>query len=223
MLLVRTIVILSLFLLAMLGRPTLGQIESRSSPLTIGSTKDAVPTVVQPGTLVRRIPALNLPINALTKGPDGAPIAPPTPPLTVIDRATDEGQSFGELVAANPEVQKAGVDLALAEFAHRRATLDDRRRTIFWSNLGDTLIFIFVHALVALGVVAATREFAQTMRLREPAQRKADADAAAPPTELEIGLEKLAIKTSLNGLLILLITFAFYVAFLKFVHPVEVL
>ncbi|NIM50877.1 MAG: hypothetical protein GTN62_10600 [Gemmatimonadales bacterium] len=94
--------------------------------------------------------------------------------------------------------------------------IDEARRVIARTNRTALIGSIIVHLAVLVGFAAALAEFFHARQLRRQG-------AQLPQQELRIGLEGVAVKTTLYGLLILLIASAFYLIFVKFVYPIQVI
>lgn len=94
--------------------------------------------------------------------------------------------------------------------------IEEARRVIARTNRTALIGSIIVHLAVLVGFAAALAEFLHARQLRRQG-------AQLPQQELRIGLEGVAVKTTLYGLLILLIASAFYLMFVKFVYPIQVI
>ena len=94
--------------------------------------------------------------------------------------------------------------------------IEEARQVIARTNRTALIGSIVVHLAVLVGFAAALAEFRHARRLRLQG-------AELPQQELQIGLEGVAVKTNLYGLLILLIASGLYLIFLKFVYPIQVI
>lgn len=157
------------------------------------------------------------------------------------------GTAVDRLFTEDKDVQSAVKAALMAELRNPAEVATMRASVIKSRNAVDWIIFGVTHILLGVGLWAAVHEFRQAERVRErgaatgkeaeadvtsktadgtPPVRPLDsktADRTPPPaTELELGLEKMALKTSLHGLLLLAVSFGFYFMYLKFVHPIVV-
>lgn len=137
----------------------------------------------------------------------------------VVDSPSDE---LAREIFKSPDVRAAAKEVAIAELNHRKQSLSDRNSIVGYRNLADAIIFLMAHALMGVGCWAGWREFQHANELRSKRARKT-APTAPEQTEIEVGLEKIAVKTSLHGLLLFACTFGFYLAYLTLVHPVQVI
>src|SRR5215213_9013784 len=114
----------------------------------------------------------------------------------------------------NPDtdIERQVAALLLAVARNETAKIERTNAVITRHRWSSWAGFVLAHLLVLLGLTIGVLEFRQARRLR---QRGAKAERM----ELSIGLEGLAVKSSLNGLLILFLCFAFYLAFLHFIYP----
>ena len=70
------------------------------------------------------------------------------------------------------------------------------------------------HIFVLIALAAAMSEFLQARRLREEGR-------VAESAEIKVGLEGVAVKTSLFGVVLLITALGFYFLYLKFVYPIQ--
>lgn len=127
-----------------------------------------------------------------------------------------------ELLRGDPEVRSAFKAMLVRKYKREAEILDERRSVLRWTDGVSRGIFVVVHVVLLIGLWAAVREFRhaeQTRKEAKVARLKADGE----PSEFKIGLEGIALKTSLHGLLILGAAIGFYFMYLKFVYPVTVL
>lgn len=95
---------------------------------------------------------------------------------------------------------------------HERSKFGNTNRVFWWHRLASRISFFVAHLFLLVGLFAGGAELWQAWRLR-----KAGRDVAA--IELSIGLEGLALKTSLLGMVVVLVAFGFYALFLWHVYP----
>jgi len=125
--------------------------------------------------------------------------------------------AFKDLLLAQTIAQKS---LLAEEQAHRERMADREKQFValqveaFRNNArATTLILVISHFVLACGLLAAGWEFWQASRTRKRA-------STAVQSEITIGLEGVAFKSALNGLLLLVLSMSFYFLYLKFVYPV---
>lgn len=129
--------------------------------------------------------------------------------------------------------------------------LEERRQAIQWQAWTSRVMFWTVHFFLLVACAAAAMEFVSAYRKRREAPTAKDLVAARvarvkvktakcpeggetaqaepggacpsmePDTELKFGLEGLALKTALHGLLILALAMGFYFLYLRFVFPIR--
>lgn len=110
------------------------------------------------------------------------------------------------------EIDQAVADLVLEVAKNERAKIL-RTEAAFSRHRWTSLIaFVIAHVLLALGLSLGMLEFRQAALLRNRGRK-------AEKLELAVNFEGVAIKSSVNGLLLLLFSFAFYLAFLRYVYP----
>jgi hypothetical protein len=98
--------------------------------------------------------------------------------------------------------------------ARKREAIAEARRVFWWQRLASQVSFVLSHLFVLVALAAAMAEFLQARRLRS-------AGVAAETTELKVGMEGVAVKTSLAGFLLLASALGFYFLYLKFVYPIQ--
>jgi len=114
----------------------------------------------------------------------------------------------------NPEsdVDHAVARLVLAEVDNESAKLVRSQKTLESQRRASVFAFYLAHSLLLLGISLGLLEFRQAYRLRRTGRQ-------SDRIELSISLEGIALKSSVNGLLLFLLSFAFYLAFLHYVYP----
>jgi len=125
--------------------------------------------------------------------------------------------AYKDLLLAQTKAQQS---LLAEEQAHRELMADREKQFValqvqaFRNNArATTLILVISHFVLACGLLAAGWEFWQASRTRKRA-------STAAQSEITIGLEGVAFKSALNGLLLLVLSMSFYFLYLKFVYPV---
>ena len=118
-----------------------------------------------------------------------------------------------ELSQDDPAVKAEARKYVLARYSYEVEKLAERQRVIYWTNRAGIVIFVMTHCLILLGFWAALREFLDARKTRR---------RSVETQELELSLERIALKTSLHGSVIFAFTLLLYLLFLKFVYPVTV-
>jgi hypothetical protein len=111
----------------------------------------------------------------------------------------------------DPEVLAAWKRLLLAQFERDTQILAERRQTLAWTNWISRGIFVVVHVILGFALWAARREFLDAQRTRAKSREQ---------HEVNVSLEGVALKTSLQGVLLLGFALGFYFLYLKFVYPI---
>lgn len=120
-----------------------------------------------------------------------------------------------QLLAGDPAVQQAMRDAVVDSIKDRARTRASFDRTIAWQNWLGRVVFGVVHIPLVLGLYFSWREFRAAERSRTRARQQSH--------EVEIGLEKVALKSSLQGMALFGVAVAFYLGFLTLVYPIAVL
>jgi hypothetical protein len=123
-----------------------------------------------------------------------------------------------DLLAAAKKAALRGLTRQVEEY-------DELQSVLAWNNYLGRIIFVVVHGILAMALVISWREFQAARETRAEAKSKKRRANEESPAQEEVSasLEGIALKTSRHGTLILLVAFAFYVAYLKFVYPVQII
>lgn len=175
------------------------------------------------------------PLPAQEKAGEGEePDSPPSLDLDAITRrvAEAEGRREGEARPLGPpfdleslpwlerdEATREQQQIALrAFFEYRTRGYEHRMRVFEWQLLSSRIIFVVVILLVLLGVYFSGIQFHAGLRAR----REAGAEAGAEPvTEFEASARGLKVSSSTLGVIILVISLAFFYLYLVFVFPIR--
>jgi hypothetical protein len=84
-------------------------------------------------------------------------------------------------------------------------------QVISWTNNSGKTTFWFSHILLVFGLLAAAVEMLHAWRLRSRNKRDS--------IEVEISLEKIALKSTMYGILLLFASLLFYFIYIKYVYP----
>lgn len=133
---------------------------------------------------------------------------PPPPVLT-------EGLTA---IAASDSLTRAKQQAALqAYFDYRIQGFDHRLRVFEWQLLSAHIIFGIVLLIVLVGIYFSGVQFHRGLRERQ-AQAAAEPEAV---TEIEASMEGIKVSSSTLGVIILVISLAFFYLYLVFVYPIE--
>lgn len=110
-----------------------------------------------------------------------------------------------------------------AYFNYRVHGFDHRLRVFEWQLLSSRIIFVVVILLVLMGVYFSGVQFQRG--LRDAAARAASSTDAAttdePVTEIEASMQGIKVSSSTLGVIILVISLAFFYLYLVFVYPIK--
>lgn len=114
-------------------------------------------------------------------------------------------------------------DALQAYFNYRVHGFDHRLRVFEWQLLSSRIIFVVVILLVLLGVYFSGVQFHRGLH---EADARAALDPETPPeakpvTEIEASMEGIKVSSSTLGVIILVISLAFFYLYLVFVYPIE--
>jgi hypothetical protein len=129
-------------------------------------------------------------------GAGGEGLLPAPPPAWLADPAT--GEAFRD---------------ALKEYyAYRVSGLQHRRRVFEWQLASSKIIFGVVLLLVAAGVAFAALQFYVGLKKRRPAD---------VTTELDVSTTGIKVSSPVLGVIILVISLAFFYLYLVYVYPIS--
>jgi len=100
-------------------------------------------------------------------------------------------------------------------------------REVYRNNhFATSAIFYISHAILIIGFFAALFELWNAQKLRAQAanirEKMDNTEVVASPADIDVtlGFDKLALKSSVNGVALFIITVFFYLIYIKFVYPV---
>jgi hypothetical protein len=149
-------------------------------------------------------------VSGLGRGaaPSGGALDPLAPPLVPL-----VPQSV-EKVPMTPETQTE-YQAALREyFTYTRWAVSHRKEVFAWQLFSSRIIFWAVLSLVAAGMYFAAVQFQRGLRRRRPAA------GGEEVTEIAASLTGVKVRSPILGVLILVISFAFFYLYLQFVYPI---
>jgi hypothetical protein len=132
-------------------------------------------------------------------GPEGAdPIIPVAPPVWLDDPAT----------------KKMFLEAMAEYYRYRTSGLQHRRRVFEWQLASSKIIFVAVLLLVASGITFAALQFRAGLKR---------ITAGVPEAVTEVALSTTSVKVSspVLGVIILVISLAFFYLYLVYVYPIS--
>ena len=110
-----------------------------------------------------------------------------------------------------------------AYFNYRVHGFDHRLRVFEWQLLSSRIIFVVVILLVLLGVYFSGVQFHRGLREARAQQAAADTEtpSSEPVTEIEASMQGIKVSSSTLGVIILVISLAFFYLYLVFVYPIK--
>lgn len=124
----------------------------------------------------------------------------------------------------DPDVKNAVKSVIQQRCERAKEIYREEARELFLTNWTGRLIWLVVHGILGLAIYLSWREFAaaREMRITEASAAPTAAAGMKPVHELSISMQGVALKTSLNGTLLMVFALAFYFLYLKYVFPVSV-
>lgn len=111
----------------------------------------------------------------------------------------------------DPNLYNAYREYLIAYLDAERRKIDDHREVIASTNRMGTWVFVVVHIFLGLAMIVALVEFWQASRTRHVKRER---------EEIELSFQKIALKTSMHGTLLLVLSLVLYFLFLKFVYTI---
>lgn len=111
---------------------------------------------------------------------------------------------------------KAYYDYKAKGFAHRRAVFE-------WQLFSSKIIFAIVVFLVGVGIYFSWIQFSASMgskTKRPQSERADDKERIAPMTTLEASAEGIKVSSPVLGVILLVISLAFFYLYLVYVYPI---
>jgi hypothetical protein len=132
----------------------------------------------------------------------------------------------GSCPQEDPETAKVCQEMLRESYRYTIAAYQHRRESFNWSLTASKIIFFVVVVLVASGIVFAAIQFrvalleAGSGRGHKPAsERKGSATSMA--TDLEFSRQGIKASSSVLGVMVLLISMAFFYLYAQFVYPIH--
>jgi hypothetical protein len=117
------------------------------------------------------------------------------------------------------KVYTASVDVCLTEIFNINSLIDFnyRRHQILNKELDEQVLLWMVVSVTVSGVLLAGLQLLASYRLASTGQQK-----LSQPSQLSIQRGRLSIKSSVTGLIILTISLAFFVVYVKWIYPDQI-
>jgi len=132
------------------------------------------------------------------------------------NRSIPPGEKGSQQKDQEHEQLKAAVSAyIIKKIDDENARTENTKYVVHWSNISANTTFWIAHLLLIFGLAAATMELRNAWRLRSKGKKDS--------VEVEISFERIALRSSMYGVLILFVSLLFYFLYLKFVYPVIVL
>lgn len=123
---------------------------------------------------------------------------------------------LGEDRAKAEKLYKAYTDLLINYASFVDKGLSTKTETINSTNEHSKAMSYVVIAILIVGFAAALAEFFHAFKLRNKANRQVNEHT------IEIGLQNLAIKSTLTGLVLFVVSIALYMIYVVYVLPIQV-
>ncbi len=124
---------------------------------------------------------------------------------------------------------KRGQEVADLQMVYYRFSIEHQIKVLRWQFYSSILIFFSVILIVLTGLYLSYRQFELAVPGMKRAARKKAVEQAGTEeiqlaqTKLEISKDSIKIDTAVIGLVILVISVAFFFLYLEFVFPVSIL
>ena len=112
---------------------------------------------------------------------------------------------------SDPQLKTEYTKMLSSRIAYNNWALEERKHVYVWTNRIGYAIGLIVHGVLFLGIWAAVHEFQRASKARKRNDTQ---------QEFSLSLEGFALKTSLHGTLLLLISIGLYFLYLKYIYTV---
>jgi hypothetical protein len=151
--------------------------------------------------------------------PDAVEIGPSTPGATPTPENPDVKDARERAVKSYYAAVEKSNEALLAEYEHNKWALTNREAVLVFQQRAGKVIFAVVLLLVFVGVVFSGVQFFRGLRPSRKG-RRAEADAA---TTIEASWKGIKMTSSILGVIILMISFLFFYAYLVSVFNITVI
>jgi len=111
----------------------------------------------------------------------------------------------------DPQTYKAFLRATTEYYSYRESGLQHRRRVFEWQLSSARIIFVTVLLLVGAGITLAALQF----------RAGATANGVAATTELNLSREGIKVSSPVLGVIILVVSLAFFYLYLVYVYPIK--
>ena len=144
----------------------------------------------------------------------------------VSKRTEDSPSSDSILNSIDDSVNYKKYQYLIAEWEYLSNSLDQRRSAYEWSHTSTILIFWMVMIIVAFGLVFSAIQFYISMltarsKVKNPSGKEDSVNGNTNPTSVKISLSGLEVNSSVLGIIILIISLAFFYLYLIYVYPIR--
>jgi hypothetical protein len=133
--------------------------------------------------------------NGTTEADQMAPIAPPS-------------------WLKDPATHKVFLEAMAEYYLYRSSGLQHRRRVFEWQLFSSKIIFVTVLMLVGLGIIFAALQFRAGLK-------RTQADVRDAATEIAFSTTSVKVSSPVLGVIILVISLAFFYLYLVYVYPIS--
>ncbi len=137
----------------------------------------------------------------------------PQPALSTRDIMPESPEIFSD----DPEIKKRYAEALTEYYRYRVSGYQHRQNVFMWQLFSSKFIFVTVLLLVFLGMYFAALQFHAGLKFL----RQGKPEQAGLKTDLEISPERGKIDSPVLGVVILLLSLAFFYLYLLFVYPVH--
>ena len=123
-----------------------------------------------------------------------------------------DSKEYREYIKKDEDLRTALKAYILKKIEDEDIRREETRQVVNQTNASASVTFWIAHILLVLSILISGFELWHAKRLRSKAKKES--------IEVEISLEKIALKSSVNGTLMLFISLVFYFMYLKFVYPI---
>ena len=134
---------------------------------------------------------------------------------SILDEFREQQAESGEVVVSGAQ-DSAQTAYEVFVYSHRRAVFQ-------WQLLSSQVVFWLVVAIVFVGLLFAGMQFYVSLRRSaKPPEGESSTGSASEVTELEASLQGIKVRSSVLGVIILVISLGFLYLYLVHVYPIKV-
>ena len=122
----------------------------------------------------------------------------------------------------DPATREAALQAMREYYDYRTSGFKHRRRVFDWQLLSSKIIFIIVVLLVSAGIYFSGVQFHASMRAASAPKIESGGQpsVAGIDTDIEASFSSIKVKSSVLGVIILVISFLFFYMYLRQVYPI---